>query len=213
MEAVDARLSLHKLDAEQAALCKRIATLTPAERESPSNLANWSVNDLAVHITRVCDSILRAVERALEGDRTPAFGAAAKPREDEIRAMTPEDWAELQRSENARIATTIASERCAPAGVRSLGNVGPTWISNDVLPAHIWHRLRIQEAFGMLWGVGRCVGGRRVALADRDQQGGYRTSGRVAPRRGRRLRGCSGFVCWRQRTRQISELCRDQRRE
>jgi uncharacterized protein (TIGR03083 family) len=152
MESVDPRLSLVKLDPEQAALCERLARLTPAEREAPSNLINWSVNDVAVHITRVCDSILRAIQRGLENDRTPAFGPAAKPREDEIRAMTPSDWADLQRHEYLQIKTTIdACTNAAldeytfphPQGERPLG-----WYCTQLLAETTFHRWDIEHSLG-----------------------------------------------------------------
>jgi len=152
METVDPRLSLRKLDAEQAALCERIAALTPAEREAPSNLAGWSVNDLAVHITRVCDSILRATHRALEGDRTPAFGPAAKPREDEIRAMTPTDWAELQRSEYQQIKTTI--DACTDAALDEYTFPHPqgerplSWYCTQLLAETSFHRWDLSRSLG-----------------------------------------------------------------
>src|ERR1700737_1328982 len=75
--AVDPRASLQRLDAEQLQLCDRLLQLTPRELEQASNLPGWRVVDLAVHITRVCDSILLAVSRASVGDQTPAFGPAA----------------------------------------------------------------------------------------------------------------------------------------
>jgi uncharacterized protein (TIGR03083 family) len=152
MESVDPRLSLLKLDAEQAALCERLARLTPAERESPSNLANWSVNDLAVHITRVCDSILRAIQRGLEGDRTPAFGPAARPREDEIRAMTPPDWAELQRNEYLQIKTTI--DACTDAALDDYTFPHPqgerplSWYCTQLLAETAYHRWDVNHSLG-----------------------------------------------------------------
>jgi uncharacterized protein (TIGR03083 family) len=152
MTSVDPRLSLRLLDSEQAALCERIAALTPAEREAPSNLASWSVNDLAVHITRVCDSILRAIERALENDRTPAFGPAARPREDEIRAMTPKDWAELQRSHYARIRTIIESctesaldDYCFP---HPQGERPISWYCTQLLTETTYHRWDLEYSLG-----------------------------------------------------------------
>lgn len=152
MESVDPRLSLKKLDAEQAALCERLARLTPAEREQPSTLENWTVNDVSVHITRVCDSILKAIERGLEGDRTPAFGPAAKPREDEIRAMTPKDWAELSRSQYAQIAATIGVCTDAaldeytfphPQGERPL-----SWYCTQLLAETTYHRWDVEHSLG-----------------------------------------------------------------
>ena len=71
------RRSLERLEAEQGRLCERLLELTPVQLDLPSNLPGWRVLDLAVHITRVCDSILLAVQRASVGDQTPAFGAAA----------------------------------------------------------------------------------------------------------------------------------------
>lgn len=96
-ESPNPRRSLERLDAEQWQLCDRLLDLTPAELELPSNLPGWRVLDLAVHITRVCDSIRLAVTRASVGDQTPAFGAAAKPREEAIRAMPQSGWVTLQR--------------------------------------------------------------------------------------------------------------------
>jgi uncharacterized protein (TIGR03083 family) len=152
MEAVDPRLSLQKLDGEQAALCERLARLTPAEREMPSNLAGWNVNDVAVHITRVCDSILRAIHRGLDGDRTPAFGPAAKPREDEIRAMTPPDWAALQRSEYQQIKTTI--DACSDAALEEHSFPHPqgerplSWYPTQLLAETTFHRWDVEHSLG-----------------------------------------------------------------
>jgi Mycothiol maleylpyruvate isomerase N-terminal domain len=74
------RRSIERLEPEQRRLCDQLLVLTPAQLVLPSNLPGWRVVDLAVHITRVCDSILLAVQRAIVGDQSPAFGAAAKPR-------------------------------------------------------------------------------------------------------------------------------------
>jgi hypothetical protein len=98
MSAIDPRRSLGLLKPEQELLNQRIARLTPEELDRPSNLARWSVADVAVHITRVCDSIDLAVQRAMVGDKTPAFGEAARPREAEIRAKGPQGWAEHGRA-------------------------------------------------------------------------------------------------------------------
>src|SRR5215212_152074 len=94
----DARQSLEIMAGEQARLCARLGELTETQLLSASCLPGWSVADLGVHITRVCDSILLAVKRASVGDRTPAFGSASRPREEQIRALRPIEWGELQRS-------------------------------------------------------------------------------------------------------------------
>jgi hypothetical protein len=57
MSAIDPRRSLALLKPELELLTERIARLTPEELDRPSNLANWSVADVAGYITRVCDSI------------------------------------------------------------------------------------------------------------------------------------------------------------
>src|SRR5215470_11931199 len=108
MSAIDPRRSLALLKPELDLLTERIARLTPEELDRPSNLAQWSVADVAVHITRVCDSIDLAVHRAMAGDRTPAFGEAARPREAEIRKKSPQGWAEHGRACGKRIADTVA---------------------------------------------------------------------------------------------------------
>jgi len=63
---------------------------------------------VAVQITRVCDSIDLAVQRAMVGDKTPAFGEAARPREAEIRAKGPQGWAEHGRACCQRIIETVS---------------------------------------------------------------------------------------------------------
>ena len=89
MHGLQPRRSLELLDWEQSLLGGRLSGLAPTELECASNLAGWRVVDLGVHVTRVCDLIMLAVQRATVGDMTPAFGPAAKPREDAIRAMKP----------------------------------------------------------------------------------------------------------------------------
>src|SRR5487761_661199 len=99
MQGPEPRHSLELLDWEQSLLGSKLSGLQPAELDSPCNLAGWHILDLGVHITRVCDSLLLAVQRATIGDTTPAFGPAAKPREDAIRAMNPAGWAQLLQSD------------------------------------------------------------------------------------------------------------------
>jgi uncharacterized protein (TIGR03083 family) len=108
MSAIDPRRSLELLKPEQELLNERIARLTPEELDRPSNLTNWTVADVAVHITRVCDSINLAVQRATVGDKTPAFGEAARPREAEIRAKGPQGWAEHGRECCRQISEIVA---------------------------------------------------------------------------------------------------------
>src|SRR5215510_5653880 len=108
MSAIDPRRSLTLLTPELELLTEHIARLTPAELDRPSNLTPWSVADLSVHITRVSDSIDLAIQRALVGDRTPAFGEAARPREAAIRAKGPQGWAEHGRACGRRIVETVS---------------------------------------------------------------------------------------------------------
>lgn len=152
MPDIDYRESLGRLDSEQAALCERISTLTPAELESPSNLTDWRVVDVAVHITRVCDSILLAITRATTGDRTPAFGPAARPRELEIRAMTPPEWAAQQRREYAEICDLVNSLSDSdlagmifphPQGDRSIA-----WFCTQLLAETAFHRWDLNHSLG-----------------------------------------------------------------
>lgn len=146
------RLSLAYLGPEQELLCARLVELAPSALEQPSNLPGWSVRDLAVHITRVCDSILLAVQRAAVGDQTPAFGAAARPREEAIRAMAPQDWADLQRNARAeltRLVMGLTDEQLDelhfphPQGQRSVA-----WFCTQLLTEVTFHR----------WDLGRALG-------------------------------------------------------
>src|SRR5260221_9695017 len=107
MSAFSAQRSLELMGREQARLCERLVALTEAELRSASNLPGWSVADLLVHTTRVCDSLLLAVKRATVDDRTPVFGPASGAREDEIRAMGPAGWATLQRSAHAELTQVV----------------------------------------------------------------------------------------------------------
>src|SRR5262249_25278808 len=118
----------------------------------PSNLPGWKIKDLCVHITRVCDSILKAVQRARVGDRTPAFGDAARPREAEIRAMSPSEWVDLQGSTCGEITETVAQmsveqlERFDfphPQGLRSI-----RWFCTQLLTEVVFHRWDLESALG-----------------------------------------------------------------
>jgi uncharacterized protein (TIGR03083 family) len=148
----DPRRSLQRLDAEQRQLCERLLQLTPSQLELPSNLPGWRVVDLAVHITRVHDSILLAVSRACVGDQSPAFGAAAKPREDAIRAMPPADWVRLQRDAYADLTRRVAElhdeqlERFDfphPQGQRSV-----RWFCTQLLAETAFHRWDLDWSLG-----------------------------------------------------------------
>src|SRR5262249_36841239 len=108
MSAIDPRRSLALLGPELELLTERIARLTPEELDRPSNLAAWSVADVAVHITRVSDSIDRAIQRAMVADRTPAFGEAARAREAEIRAWGPRGWTEHAQACYRRITEAVS---------------------------------------------------------------------------------------------------------
>jgi uncharacterized protein (TIGR03083 family) len=146
------RKSLEYLAQEQELLCARMLELTPNELELASDLPGWSVFDLAVHITRVCDSILLAVQRASVGDRTPAFGAAARPREEAIRAMSPQGWVDLQRTARAELTRLVAGMADAqlnefhfphPQGDRTV-----RWFCTQLLTEVTFHR----------WDLGRALG-------------------------------------------------------
>jgi uncharacterized protein (TIGR03083 family) len=146
------RMSLGYLAPEQELLCARLLELTPDQLEIPSNLPGWSIFDLAVHITRVCDSILLAVQRASVGDRTPAFGAAARPREEAIRAMSPQGWVDLQRDARTELTRLVAGmtdiqldeyQFPHPQGERSV-----RWFCTQLLTEVTFHR----------WDLGRALG-------------------------------------------------------
>jgi len=146
------RHSLDLVDEEQMRLCERLGQLTPRQLEQPSNLPGWSVFDVSVHITRVLDSIGKAIQRASVGDRTPAFGVSARPREQEIRAMSPEQWVELQRAAYAEIRTVVGGlsdsqlEECTfphPQGERSI-----RWFCTQLLAEVAFHRWDIEYSLG-----------------------------------------------------------------
>jgi uncharacterized protein (TIGR03083 family) len=152
MTMFEARRSLEIMDGEQVRLCERLAGLTQSELQSASNLEGWSIADLGVHITRVCDSILLAVKRATVGETTPAFGPAARPREEQIRAMGPTGWAELQRSECAELTRLVSSlspeqiEQCTfphSQGERSIG-----WFCSQNLAEVAYHRWDLDRSLG-----------------------------------------------------------------
>jgi uncharacterized protein (TIGR03083 family) len=152
MSAIDPRRSLALLDPELELLTERIARLTSEELARPSNLAGWSVTDVAVHITRVCDSIDLAIQRALVGDRTPAFGEAARPREAEIRKKDPPGWAAHRRACCRRIAETVAGladEQLArhtfphPMGERNV-----RWFCTQLLTEVAFHRWDLGSSLG-----------------------------------------------------------------
>ena len=105
-----------------------------------------------MHITRVCDSILLAVQRASVGDQTPAFGAAAKPREDAIRAMPPADWVTLQRDayqDMRRLVDKLTDAQLEqfdfphPQGQRSV-----RWFCTQLLAEVAFHRWDLDWSLG-----------------------------------------------------------------
>jgi uncharacterized protein (TIGR03083 family) len=148
----DPRRSLTYLGPEQRQLAARLLALTAEELDRSSNLPGWKIKDLGVHITRVCDSILKAVQRARVGDHTPAFGAAARTREEEIRAMSPSEWVDLQCSACGEIKKTVAQlsveqlERFDfphPQGLRSI-----RWFCTQLLTEVVFHRWDLECALG-----------------------------------------------------------------
>ena len=133
-------------------LCDLLLSLTPGQLELPSNLPGWRVFDLAVHITRVCDSILLAVQRASVGDQSPAFGAAARPREDAIRAMDAQGWVTLQRNaynDLTRLVGGLTDEQLEqfdfphPQGQRSV-----RWFCTQLLAEVAFHRWDLAWSLG-----------------------------------------------------------------
>jgi uncharacterized protein (TIGR03083 family) len=152
MSGIDPRRSLELLRGELALLTERIARLTPEELDRPSNLAGWKVADVAVHITRVSDSIDLAVQRATVGDRTPAFGEAARPREAQLRTKGPQDWAEHGRACYQRVLGIVAGLTDArleqytfphPLGERSV-----RWFCTQLLTEVVFHRWDLGYSLG-----------------------------------------------------------------
>jgi uncharacterized protein (TIGR03083 family) len=146
------RQSLQLLETEQRRLCAALLALTPAQFDLPSNLPGWRILDLGVHITRVCDSILLAVQRATVGDETPAFGPAARPREAEIRTMTPAAWVDLQRNAYqhlTRIVAELTDDQLDqlhfphPQGQRSI-----RWFCTQLLAEVAFHRWDLAASLG-----------------------------------------------------------------
>ena len=184
MSAIDPRRSLALLTAELELLTERIACLTPEELDRPSNLAPWSVADVAVHITRVCDSINLAVHRAMVGDRTPAFGEAARAREAEIRARGPQGWAEHGRACCQRIIETVSGltdEQLAqytfphPFGERSV-----RWFCTQLLTEVVFHRWDLGYSLGQRGPLPETLGAYVLPfMLDRDEPvfAGRRTLG------------------------------------
>jgi len=152
MSAIDPRRSLELLKSEQALLNERIARLTPEELDRPSNLARWSVADVAVHITRVCDSINLAVQRAMVGDKTPAFGEAARPREEEIRAKGPQGWAEHGRECCRRITEIVSGLTDEQLGrytfPHPFGERSVRWFCTQLLTEVGFHRWDLAYSLG-----------------------------------------------------------------
>jgi uncharacterized protein (TIGR03083 family) len=152
MSAIDPRRSLALLGPELDLLTRRIERLTPEELARPSNLASWSVADVAVHITRVSDSIDRAIHRAMAGDRTPAFGEAARAREAEIRAMGPQGWAGHARACCGRIAETVAGLTDAQLAQHTFphpfGERNVRWFCTQLLTEVAFHRWDLGHSLG-----------------------------------------------------------------
>jgi uncharacterized protein (TIGR03083 family) len=152
MSAIDPRRSLALLKPDQELLNERIARLTPEELGRPSNLAHWSVADVAVHITRVCDSINLAIQRATVGDRTPAFGEAARPREAEIRTKGPQGWADHGRECCRRIVEIVSGLTDEQLGrytfPHPFGERSVRWYCTQLLTEVGFHRWDIGYSLG-----------------------------------------------------------------
>ena len=174
MSGIDPRRSLALLKSELELLTERIARLTPEELDRPSNLAQWSVADLAVHVTRVCDSINLAVQRAMVSDKTPAFGEAARPREAEIRATGPQGWADHGRACGQRIIETVSGltdeqlERYTfphPFGERSV-----RWFCTQLLTEVGFHRWDLDYSLGQRGPLSEALGAYVLPfMLDRDE--------------------------------------------
>src|SRR5262245_24544562 len=152
MSAIDPRRSLALLQPEVDLLTARIAGLTPEDLARPSNLPPWSVADLAVHITRVSDSIDLAIRRAMVGDRTPAFGEAARPREAEIRTWGPQRWSEHGRACRQRIAETVSGLTDEELGrytfPHPFGERTVRWFCTQLLTEVVFHRWDLGYSLG-----------------------------------------------------------------
>ena len=152
MSEIDPRRSLALLKPELDLLTERIARLTSEELGRPSNLTPWSVADVAVHITRVCDSIDLAVHRAMAGDRTPAFGEAARPREAEIRTKGPQDWATHGQACCQRIRETVSGLTDEQLGrytfPHPFGERSVRWFCTQLLTEVAFHRWDLGYSLG-----------------------------------------------------------------
>jgi uncharacterized protein (TIGR03083 family) len=174
MSAIDPRRSLERLKPEQELLNERIARLTPEELGRPSNLAAWSVADVAVHITRVCDSINLAIQRAMAGDRTPAFGEAARGREAEIRAKGPEGWAEHGRECCRRIIEMVSGLTEGQLGQYTFphpfGERSVRWFCTQLLAEVGFHRWDLGHSLGQPGPLSEELGAYLLPfLLDRDE--------------------------------------------
>ena len=152
MPSYTAQRSLEIMGREQERLCERLVGLTDAQLQSASNLPGWSVADMLVHTTRVCDSLLMAVKRATVGDRTPVFGPTSAAREEEIRAMGPAGWAALQRGAHAEL-TQVVSGLSPQQIEQSTFPFGPgerniAWFCTQNLAEVAYHRWDLDWSLG-----------------------------------------------------------------
>lgn len=174
MSAIDPRRSLALLKPELELLTERIERLTPEELDRPSNLAPWSVADVAVHITRVCDSINLAVQRAMVGDRTPAFGEAARPREAEIRAKGSQGWAAHARACCQRIIETVSGLTDEQLGrytfPHPFGERSVRWFCTQLLTEVAFHRWDLGYSLGQRGPLSEALGAYVLPfMLDRDE--------------------------------------------
>src|SRR5262245_22738751 len=174
MSAIDPRRSLTLLRSELDLLTDRIARLTPDELQRPSNLAGWTVADVAVHITRVCDSIDRAVQRALVGDRTPAFGEAARAREAELRAGGQQRWPEHARACYQRIADTVGGlsddQLARHTFPHPFGERNVRWFCTQLLTEVAFHRWDLGYSLGQRGPLPEALGAYLLPfMLDRDE--------------------------------------------
>src|SRR5581483_10966880 len=128
--SLDPRRSLELLEPEVAALNGRIAGLTPEQWQASSNCAGWQVADLVAHVVRNGWSMLTFVQRALNGDPTPAFGPAAAELQEQIKAAGPQAGAARQASETAEfiaLVTSLPEADLAKQGIHPQGARPVSW--------------------------------------------------------------------------------------
>ena len=151
MAAVDPQRSLDLLRPEVDALNRDIAAVTPEQWQAPSNCAGWQVADLVAHVVRNGWSMLTFVQRALAGDPTPAFGAAAADLQEQIKAAGPAAGAERQARETAEfldLVRGLAPSDMSKEGVHPQGARTITWACTQRLAEASFHHWDLRRSLG-----------------------------------------------------------------